>query len=374
MLDGEPLPCAAWALAFALKRPGTKPSGRAMLQMRGYAHYLATELGWGPFVTVANLEKFVQLPDMTHYRVTVLSRDFHALNHYRAEGQDFVYNADDLSNLLYLWLDPAMEHYAAVPAERVQAVYCSALNTRAFKFCHKCGTGFSSKALAPNQGPPVGDVEERLTRSCLCEDTEGKTYKRQKKICKTCNEWGCGYECAKSCRYCLTKGIHRCIIYSDPDAKVKEFWTEEDGIPTSIRNVKPRLWVYDLEAAVSRTEVWGIDFERTANGANFVVDEDNVPQVFEARYMKHTVNLVVLRCVFSGLEKVFDGEDCVADFLHYILGINLGFNICIAHNGSGYDTRHIVDAATRVTDHEMKPLSRGCKFMQLKLGNSLKII
>lgn len=372
VFDNKPIPCAAWAIIYTLNTPPPLPSRRLMTRMRLQAITLANRLGWGPFVTVANLEKFVRLREYKHLRISVVSRDFHSLLYHRAEGEDFVYDPEDLSNIIYLWLDFEHDHYAAAPAKRLQAMYRAALGDNGyFKFCHKCATGYKTNVLANEQV----EGEERVTNSCMCDDTLGKVYKRQKVICKTCNQWGCGSECAKSCGYCRAKGIHRCIIYSDPDGKIAEFWTEDDGYPKNLTVAKPRLWVYDLEASISRTEVWGIDFERTANGAEFVVDEDNVPQVIEARYMKHSVNLVVVRCVFSGLEKVFEGPECMESFLQFILGVNCGKNICIAHNGSGYDTRHIMDAALRVTDlaEKMTPLSRGCKFMQLQIGKFFNI-
>jgi hypothetical protein len=56
----------------------------------------------------------------------------------------------------------------------------------------------------------------------------------------------------------------------------------------------------------------------------------------------------------------------------FIRGHNHGKNICIAHNGGGYDTRFIYEWACKSnTLDRIKPLVTGCKFMDLRIGNTL---
>jgi hypothetical protein len=125
--------------------------------------------------------------------------------------------------------------------------------------------------------------------------------------------------------------------------------------------------VYDLEACISRSE--------TVSSIIFDYDEENRFQNQDVLHMvrtqahSHTANLVVFRNVFDDdSEQIFFGHDCLERFIEFLLISNQGRNVAIAHNGSGYDTRLIFDAAIRLNlPYEMKPIRRGSKIMELRL-------
>lgn len=83
--------------------------------------------------------------------------------------------------------------------------------------------------------------------------------------------------------------------------------------------------------------------------------------------------MVVFKNIFSDEPSItYFGEDCIEQFLLYMSGYNKGNNICAAHNGSGYDTRFIFEAATKFVGYkqELNPILRGTKFLQLKVGKT----
>ena len=369
--QGVPLSCAAFALVYAMNPP-TRAGKRALLSLKAKAQDLLLLLNWLPtvvdgqtlarVVTPNDLQAFVLLPQYAHYRVTLLTPNFDRASISFA-GSDFIYDPDDTSNLIYLYWDlqPASWHYAAVPPSRVQSLY--RLQDANVKFCHKCAVAYRAYT----------------DQNCDCHEPVER-QPRQKKArridfdapCRTCGKVVCGSECARTCSLCLSiRGKdHRCVVWSDPEVEEKTFWTlEEVEAGSYVDGDKPRLWVYDLEASIDSTEIGCRDFVRTDDGASFVLNNDGTPQVFVSTFQQHKVNLVVARCVFSGQE--FIGTS-VVEFLLFLQAQNAGNHVCIAHNGSGYDTRHIMDAALRCNPTkgaEIIPLNRGCKFLQMKIGN-----
>jgi hypothetical protein len=82
-------------------------------------------------------------------------------------------------------------------------------------------------------------------------------------------------------------------------------------------------------------------------------------------------NLVVFQNVFDENERyIYFGLNCVERFILFMQEHNKGFNICVAHNGSGYDTQLISEAASLLSVTP-KTISNGYKFLEFKLGNTL---
>lgn len=150
-----------------------------------------------------------------------------------------------------------------------------------------------------------------------------------------------------------------------------EFWKQGDTDDDS--NKCPyKLWVYDLESCVKLidNEV-SLRFETTEDG-QFVLHNGQV-RLIETQKGMHDVNLVVYRNVFEeGSEVVLRGPRALDSFVTTMLNVNHGRNICIAHNGSGYDSRLVFETATKYSeDFKLVPITRGTKFMQLKVGQTI---
>jgi hypothetical protein len=66
------------------------------------------------------------------------------------------------------------------------------------------------------------------------------------------------------------------------------------------------------------------------------------------------------------------GDDCLDLFVTQILNRNNGNAICLAHNGSGYDTRLVFNALIAKENHPaLNPVINGGKFMRLRVGTKL---
>lgn len=136
------------------------------------------------------------------------------------------------------------------------------------------------------------------------------------------------------------------------------------------RDPNYRLWVYDIESAVDYKMT-----ERTLNfatdGIDFKLDGEGKVITCENYAMEHKPNLIIFKSVFEDdAEEVLFGEDCLERFLQYMLAVNNGRNILIAHNSSGYDARLILDAAVKLdASIKINTVRRGLKFMELKLNN-----
>lgn len=105
---------------------------------------------------------------------------------------------------------------------------------------------------------------------------------------------------------------------------------------------------------------------------SFLMEEG---QVKTSRIEKaaHIVNLVVFRNVFDPTEeKTFFGPDALNKFVMFMMNHNHGKNICVAHNGSGYDTRLVFEEAIKLNpEFKVVPTARGCKFMQIQVGQTV---
>jgi hypothetical protein len=133
------------------------------------------------------------------------------------------------------------------------------------------------------------------------------------------------------------------------------------------------LWVYDIECAFEEVP----DLQTL----EFVVPEDGFATNIEYRTVnakKHVPCLVVARNVFYNHELVFEGKECLDNLITYMLRNNDGFNILVAHNASGYDSRFVFETAVRMGKYldknkDGKPnihtIRRGTKMLKLVIQN-----
>jgi DNA polymerase type B, organellar and viral len=221
------------------------------------------------------------------------------------------------------------------------------------KWCHKCVVSYT---------PTVG---------CNCDDCE-PVHKRPKiRKCLWCNKNNCNGEgCSKNCHLCGVSVVegrkHRCFVYA-PTNEEEAFWRAGDPVDESGKGPY-MLWAYDLESAIKRIDdVYDTVFE--TDGAEFKIQNGKyITSCIERA--SHDVNMVVFRNVFdTNSETVYFGKDALERFILKMLTCNDGRNIAVAHNGSGYDTRLVFETASKF-EKQIKPIARGCKFLQLKVGKS----
>jgi hypothetical protein len=319
-------------------------------------------LNWGPTTPITSLNAFLTKIEPTK-RITVLMNGIVYHDRYTYAGPQFVFKAQDTSNCLYLIYDMQQEHYALAGTR--PGGLMKRLHNVKWGFCHECLTTTLDKKCRCDQGP-----------------REPKP-KLPPKECDKCMKIGCQAGCDRICQFCsaaFKKGYdrsegqgHRCIVYSQPtDPRI--FWKKGDPIVEKNNKKAPyMLWAYDLESAVKRVnENLQVDiFEQTADGGFSV--KNGVVETVKMQKTQHDVNLVVARNVFDeDSERVFAGPTCLLDFITFMFSTNGGRNVCVAHNGSGYDSRLVFEVAVTMQKVEViKPLARGSKFMQLKIGDTI---
>jgi hypothetical protein len=342
--EDQPATCAAFVIAYkTTSRPSQNPN-----RVIARALEIQEQLGWTKDVSFYQIGMAVQ----THFRdfrfsIIIPTFDNHQVNTF--DGPDFKYQ--DLPGIKekIIYFLYYHEHYAGCnsPLKFLQGF------RKGRRWCHGCVTYFD-----PNGGCNCGVKVKKI---------------RIKPPCKFCGKKNCkASECFRTCRFCggsfkggyTPQTGHRCIVWQE--SKGTDFWVPGDTLGG--KNSKPKLWVYDLESAIIRSEHEStIDFVCDETG--FVMDEGKV-RVSTIRVAHHSPNLVVFRNVFDEeSEETFFGEDALHRFILKMVTDNDGNNICIAHNGSGYDTRLIFEEIVKQQyPYTMEPISRGTKFMQLKVG------
>lgn len=259
---------------------------------------------------------------------------------------------------MYLFLDIVQQHYAAILPKRVQGVFRKMKNSQALNWCHKCVSSWWTGR-----------------KGCLCDTDTEPAYKKQKTKCRTCGVYDCGKGCPRTCQICMavSSGNGRCLFFAKT-AEAVPFWKKGDPEDPEALNPPYKLWVYDLESAIVRIPGDFEQFKRNLDGSEFVLDDGNHPQIEIVEQAQHQVNLVVFRNVFDETAEatVLDTPDCLALFIRTMLADNNGRNICIAHNGSGYDTRLVFEAALKLDNRtKMDALTKGTKFLQFAIGNTV---
>ena len=302
------------------------------------------------------------------YRLTVIQPNLRDHENFTFTGADYVFDdTEPRKNTIYLVYDASQNHFGACP-NGPTGIFQRYHNTKAYRWCHKCTTAHTDNP-------------------CNCDGSERRKKKpRIQKTCAACGMINCAGGvggCSRNCTLCGTNyktGFdldagegHRCIVYTKP-GDIQQFWQLGDDKEVSSKDTKYMLWAYDLESAVKRTtseEV--IEFDTTVDGDFLMDPETGLVRTTLIEPATHDVNMVVFRNVFDpDSEQCFFGNDALDRFVTFMLNTNHGKNVCVAHNGSGYDSRLVFECLLKYKDNlKMVPISRGCKFMQLTADNTI---
>jgi hypothetical protein len=323
-------------------------------------------------VSIAELAKFVEV--YPQYRLTCLTtveKNFSRNTFYGKlfqEPVDQVKNKNQSENILYLVFDYQARHY--IPEKFPAALFNRLYNTTGIGFCHYCvcTTHSQKDHKCDNQ---VTRPKTQFKHLVKCEHC----LKDFQKGMHNCQEYVC-----KNCKAHIPKNYpnHRCPIMTH-EKEETGYW---DGVSPWQKN-KPGLWVYDFESAMERVEVPYFvlndletdDSDRLVKvGAVKLYKHDNIA-------LKHNVNLIVLRNVLSGetfVYKGYDGTNPIPQMIDQLLNTNRGNHICLAHNGSGYDSRMIYNyIAQDRKELSVTSINNGSKFLELcikspRQGNFIK--
>ncbi|MEG3883799.1 DNA polymerase [Microcoleus sp. herbarium19] len=353
-----PINCAAFALNYRLYFTSRNYARKSLVTICRDARAFQTLMGWGEYVNVTDIRKVIDtftdirltilIPNTTHYRETTY------------EGADF--DTDQLtlptrqitsptSKVVYLVFD--FQHY--FPISSVQGYLRLAKKTRDIVFCHTCIEHFrGAREEHDCENWIQNQPSRKKKRTSPCE------FCGKQKNSKTCT---CGMSRCFSCKSRhQTNERHRCILV--PPSGEREQPEYDMG---SQEGKKPALWAYDIESRVSIIE-----------SENELIDEFEVDpdlrftgKVTRRSYHvhEHVANLLVAKNVFTNEMKIFEGDNCITEFLFFLATYNKGENLCYAHNASGYDTRLIFGEACKINSTTKDAILRGCKFMQFKTNH-----
>ena len=358
--------CAAFALNYRMNYQSKNYKNAPVEAVKKDARELQTLLGWERFVSVSQLEEFVQ--KFPQYRLTWMANG--SSNKFRDntfEGTEFddsvldhprqVTNLD--SKVIYLIFDMMEQHF--YPIKSPQEYFVAERKHKSLKFCHRCVEVYRPTDTEHSCDDwMLGQEPKKKYRVCVCEFC-GQHYSRR---CN-CKMTRCNY-----CHSALeSEEPHRCIVTKIGERKHNDFLQKDGENSFNLEKLdgkKFALWAYDLEARVDIHETLNQQIEEfETDDYKFTGNVD----VYDYRVRDHKANLVVARNVFTEEQRIFRGDDCLQQFVHFMIYYNGGKNICVAHNGAGYDTRLIFDQAIRMNlKATINPLLRGGKFMKLDIG------
>lgn len=375
------LNCAAFALAAlelaASKRGVIKSS--LLYQIRERAFELQTKFNWVGIATISQLHDYIaEYPEKRIVVLNMANTD-QTRAEFVIEGAEFDMRSGS-DHRFYLYLDLMQKHYAIVRSP--QQWFKKFRHSNAWRFCETCLQFYN-----PSQ------------QGCLCQTPDDTPTPQPKpKKCKQCLGYYSGRACDRCPKQCPTCNAvyrlhdqarrtecHRCIVLptkkkenlvflsgaeSDTETLIDDMAVdEEEEKETSTKGYT--LWAYDIEAAIIRIpEQFTMDFVSDPDGY-FIMDAGEVLTIRKEK-AQHKVNLVVARDVFTNEEKIFQGDDCLEAFIQFMTTHNNGKNICVAHNGSGYDTRLIFEAACKMSRlPKLNVTAKGLKFMELKTNKTI---
>jgi hypothetical protein len=330
---------------------GFKRYSRRENQLKKDARALQTLMDWPEQVSLYQIKEFVD--KFPKYRLTIIMSE-KSSRHHTYEGKDFVAKKEKCLGVapspyyLYIYFDLVQKHYAAI--RHVQSFYHNKFNSTSYKYCHACTTIF----------PPTSNHQ--------CGITDWKRKEKEFVECRKCGIVNC-----KNCRYrdCRNCGVmydkdgsdgelHRCMLL--------DFFNEDKGYNINENDgKKPALWVYDLESRIETVISKEIEVGACDDDGYYSGDVEFVEIVSQ-----QIANFCYAVNVFTGQKLEYFGENCLNDFLTYMMNYNEGNNIVLAHNGSGYDTRLIYESVIkRNSTTPLQPIMRGTKFIQLRVGKKL---
>ncbi len=338
----DEISCAAFALCYLIynnRHEYRRLDGRSSRD----AQALMKEMGWGVTVSFPEFQIFVD--KYPQYKLVLLVSDMLKIpSTLILTGSE--YTAQE--NVLYLFYDQHQNHYASYP--NMSALVKKKYKSEVLTWCYTCHCCYS------------------VNKDHTCVNNDTFLHKAQITKCHKCSYIGkhiCDFWSCRACGLVIKKNIvHRCILWKNARKdELNSYQNNGDGS-------KPALWAYDFESKI----IYGeeslqqviVKFLRNPNG------KYATSQLLLRRKKyseKHEVVLVVCRNVFSDEQYIFDGDTPMVNFLNFLNAYNLGNNICIAHNGSGYDAKLILFYCYKRYDpKDIKVIMRGSNILLLVIG------
>lgn len=291
-------------------------------------------------VTLSDFEIFAGL--YPYYRAVIYSSLFGGPRIY--QGALFE------TKTIYIYHDVKTKHYVFITSPK-EFFKSFNKNNRGTKFCESCAWYHTRD------------------KSCKCDDKQIAKKIKEWIHCEVCRRKykdKASHKCDQvTCKFCSivyknSEGKHRCPLYSAPNTK--EFHETANEIRQKAYAPKYKLWFYDIESHFIQTTRELKEYKTDSNGK--FISKNGVFEYKEEYECDQLPNF--LYAINGFTDEKYESEDPV-EFLNYFLSHNQGYNILIAHNASGYDTR-LLFSYLKNFDVELSPILKGTKFMQLKAG------
>ncbi len=337
--------CAAFALT------SIRMKQRNMTFKLKVAARLQHEMKWGEFISTSELLNVVTHVDFRRWKIVILAPPMQTHGDFRV-GVD--YNADGAKNIAYLYFDINQNHFAAMTSPHAYLVHARGN----FEWCHTC-----TRAYPRNSGDHPC-VAKKVYVPKVCDDCgRSKGYKHRCGVyeCRTCKAV-CKYETDMNKAF-----THRCpIVRADRDVETDSFYGDDPKRIDAMDGTYPCLITYDIESCFKKMEGTAVRDLGYEVDADFKYTGTTLARGTE--FLQHHANLLIAQNVFTGeMLPHFVGLDCIDQFVKWLFANNDGNHICLAHNGSGYDTRLVFSAIKKMSHRKVKLITRGCKIMELRV-------
>lgn len=384
---GMPINCIIWTIVY-------ETTGDRRLErfdwIRKRAWKVQQDLGWDatprPFKDVY---KILRLPEYSKIRVTFLERWLGDYTDNTFKGPAFAETHQDLhnfsrrsgakgtpTNCIYIGFDRQSKHCGPYAAFKYW------LTTARPQFCHACLHAYSA------------------LHACHCDKTEEERAEfnerkaKAKRLrlspkCVQCGKRGCKCKYQRGCTACgslYESTQHRCLSLAkvpvdESNAPRKQFF-----LAGQFDREKPEytLWTWDCEstfdllAGANGEPMTEMSFDTSDDGTDFLRNADGTLQIVRITRQVHRVNLVKAYTLNDGTGqpavRTWRQADCDNPLLEFAkfmtVDHNEGYNICFAHNASGYDSRLLFEALVKAgRPPRFDLLCRGSKQLQLIVGD-----
>lgn len=414
--SGFPINCAAFALSNWLHSGGRTPeppipkfapiSAEAIRRTQK----LKSDLGFGDRVTMMELKAFTDR--YSSYRLVMIAINIGNLEASLVSqhvGEQFDPSQPVSSNICYMI--SYKDHWSLCASPN--ALLNKIKNGGTYKYCDNCPA--IVRTLTGQPPACCASLEDREEpkkalpcRVDLCGNfclIKGGRYHTDSDPCpnRTCKTCHMGFPKDKP---------HRCLVLpSDMDKEHPQdkYWNESEKryeFCTSADDdgSKPAFFAYDFECQLrtedlppskvpeslphpSPDERYATDLghftelEKRYTAAMMEAHPDLRSFNLSGKIKRFEVNMIVCANIFTGTvpkhpedppytpeTKTFRGENCVVEFIEYLLGYNKGRVYAYAHNGSGFDTKFIFEAVLKMNHLSQNSILRGSNFMSFDVS------
>lgn len=351
----ENVNCGAFAIVWSMNHyKGTYGSGKNPRTAKHLTdcEILCREMNWSNNCTLEELETFTKV--YKDYRLVILTPTGQCVVVY--DGEDYKFKLVKSFPAKTVYLVYIGTHFVCPESFKR---FINETRGAGCRWCHEC-----LKVYYVGGGS-----------SHICPSGKVKVIKRKRpRTCAKCGIAG-DHQCLYTdCRHCSDVYVrrggtsHRCLLEKITPERRRTFnqkGEDPDGKQQS-------LWVYDIESGI---EIIPVKDGAARSVKGFVEDSEGyytgeTTGIAETRE-KHVPMFLHCKNVFTGESYSFEAENCIVEFISFLLSYNKGRNVVIAHNGSGYDTRLVFAAATKLRHNINDPILRGAKIVQMKIENKI---